>query len=163
MPSPAAEVVVRNPMTGTLATLGETLALGFGVCLPTLLIPIFELRLLYLGFALLLVGMVAGRESIAGFLGFAGGFVGASLAAGLWFAVLGWLGTPLPLGGWDLVVMTAYGALGGAGGTITGKLGIRRLQRMVDRVPRNRTCDRCGSRVGLASRKCWSCKATLRF
>ena len=154
---------LRNPMAGTAITLGEALVLGLGVCLPTLLIPIFELRLLYLGFAFLFVGMVAGRESIAGFLGFAGAFVGASLATGLWFALLGWLGMPLPLGGWDLLVAVAYGAFGGAGGTITGKLGIRRLQRMVDRVPRNRTCDRCGSRVGLASRKCWSCKATLRF
>ena len=154
---------VRNPLTGTLMTLGEASVLGLAVCLPTLFLPIFELRLLYLGFAFLFAGLVAGRESLAGFLGFAGAFVGASLAAATWFAVLGWLGTPLSLGGWDLLVMIAYGALGGAGGTITGKLGIRRLQRMVDRVPRNRICERCGSRVGLTARKCWSCKATLRF
>ena len=95
-------------MTGTVVTLSETLDLEFGECLPTLLTPIFELRLHNLGFAFLLVGMAAGRERIAGFLGFAGAFVGASLATGLWFALVGWLGTPLSLGGWDLPVATTY-------------------------------------------------------
>lgn len=150
-------------MSATLVTLGGSFAGGFAVALPSLLIPIFELRLIYLGFALLATGALAGRASLAGFLGFAGGFIGTSLAAMFWLTVAGYLGFTFPLTGWDLPFALALGALGGAGAAATGALGVRRVERLVGEAPKTRTCERCGSRVGIAARKCWSCRATLRM
>lgn len=154
---------VRNPMAGTLVTLAESLGVGFALCIPTIFIPIFELRLLYLGFAVLGTGFLAGRASIAGFLGFAGAFIGTFLAIYIWLSIAGWLGAPLPLWGLDIFFALGFGALGGLGASATGALGVRRVERMIASAPKTRTCERCGSRVGIAARKCWSCRATLRM
>ena len=74
---------IRNPVTGMLFTLGEAFVIGLGLCLPTFIIPVPELDFIYLGFAFLAAGVVAGRETIAGFMGFLGAFVGGAAAAGL--------------------------------------------------------------------------------
>ena len=155
---------VRNPVAGMLLTLGETFIIGLGLCLPTFVIPVPELDFIYLGFAFLAAGVVAGRETIAGFMGFLGAFVGGAAAAGLWVSLVGAtaLSVSLPLPSQDLLIPLFFGVLAGVGGTITGRLAVRRVEHMADQPPDHRTCERCGSRVGLAARTCWSCKAVLR-
>jgi len=166
---------VRNPILGVAVTLGKSLGYGLVACAPMVLLPFlvglrlpFELQLVYLGFAFFFVGVLAGRASIVGFLGFIGAFLGMAFAATVWFTVLpsfvalSGLTSAFPLPGWELPVAFLLGAIGGLGGMVTGKLGLRRVQHIAATVPKTRKCERCGSRVGLAARKCWSCRATLR-
>lgn len=160
---------VHNPISGMAVTLGKSLGLGLLVCIATLFLPAAELQLVYLGFAFFFVGVFAGRASIVGFLGFVGALLGTALAAILWFTVLPsflplpGFASPFPLPGWELPLVFLLGAVGGLGGMVTGKLGLRRVEQIAATVPKSRTCERCGSRVGLAARKCWSCRASLRI
>jgi len=166
---------VRNPILGVTVTLVKSLGYGLVADLPMVFLPFligldvpFELQLFYLGFAFFFLGAVAGRSSIVGFLGFVGAFLGLAFAALLcWtvlpslYALLG-LTVAVPPPAWEVPLAFLLGGVGGLGGMVTGKLGLRRVQHIAENVPTLRKCDRCGSRVGLSASKCWSCRATLR-
>lgn len=145
---------VRNPLASLAVTMLSALSLTILVAIPVLFIPYFELQLFYIALAIFFVGMFAGRSSLLGSLGFAGSMVGGS-AAILLVQFLFW-----PTG-WELLLALGLGALCALGGMATGKLGLRRVERMVESMPRLRRCPRCGARVGLTARKCWSCKGYL--
>jgi ribosomal protein L40E len=55
----------------------------------------------------------------------------------------------------------AFGAVCGAGGLVMGRVGLRRIDRMAEHAMKMRRCLRCGAKVGIAARKCWSCRAYL--
>jgi len=147
-------VKLRNPLSGFAITIIVALALTIIVSIPTLLIPFPELRAIVLAFVLFAVGCVAGRSSLLGWLGLAGAFVGGFFGSVLFQALL-W-----PTG-WEILLGLGLGATCGIGGGVTGKLGVRRVDRALRSLPEIRRCQRCGSRVGLTARKCWSCRATL--
>jgi ribosomal protein L40E len=44
---------------------------------------------------------------------------------------------------------------------VSGKLGLRRIERMSETGLKMRRCLKCGAKVGVAARKCWSCRAYL--
>ncbi|OGS50033.1 MAG: hypothetical protein A3K65_10030 [Euryarchaeota archaeon RBG_16_68_12] len=146
---------LRNPLSGFALTIVGALALTVLVSIPTLLIPFPELRAIVLAFVLFGVGAAAGRTSYLGWMGFAGAFVGGFFGSVL-FQSLFW-----PTGGWEYLLGLALGATCGIGGGVTGKLGLRRVARVVKALPRARRCQRCGARVGLTAQKCWSCRAFL--
>lgn len=139
-------------------SLGTTMVAAFVlsllVCIPALFLPYVELRYFILPFALFGVGLLAGRSSLIGGLGFSGALVGG-FAGTLLFQYLAWPN------GWELLLALGFGAVCGLGGMATGKLGLRRVERAVERMPHLRRCQRCGARVGITARKCWSCKAYL--
>jgi len=147
-------VKVRNPISSLAATLVTAFGLSLLVAIPTLFLPIVELRYFLLPFALFGVGLLAGRSSFIGGLGFAGSLIGG-FAGSLLFQYLAWAT------GWELLIALGLGAACGLGGMATGKLGLRRVEKAVARMPRLRRCQRCGARVGLSARKCWSCKGYL--
>src|SRR6266571_3636299 len=51
--------------------------------------------------------------------------------------------------------------IGGIGGAASGKLGLKRIERLTDRAPKMRRCLKCGAKVGMSARKCWSCRSFL--
>lgn len=145
---------VRNPIASLGTTIVAALALSFLVSIPVLFLPIPELGYFYLPFVMFAAGLVAGRSSFLASLGFAGAIVGGFAGAFL-FQILFWPSA------WGFLLALGLGALCGLGGMATGKLGLRRVEKMVASLPRLRRCQRCGARVGLTARKCWSCKAYL--
>ncbi len=147
-------VKVRNPLASLVQTLLASFGLSFLVAIPVLFIPYFELSLFYLALAFFGVGILAGRPSFLGSLGFAGAVTGGF--AGLWlFQTLFWPNA------WAFLLSIGFGALCGLGGMVTGKLGLRVVEKLAEELPKQRRCLRCGERVGLAARKCWSCRAYL--
>src|SRR5881296_1946275 len=61
---------------------------------------------------------------------------------------------------------TFLGSLGfvaacGLGGAASGKLGLKRIDRLTERAPKMRRCLKCGAKVGMSARKCWSCRSYL--
>ncbi len=145
---------LRNPISGFAITIAIAAILTVLVAIPTLFIPFQDLRAIILAFIVFGVGAVAGRSSLLGFMGFTGAFVGAFVGS-LIFQYILWTN------GWELLLALAFGATCGLGGLVTGKLGIRRVERAVRHMPESRRCVRCGARVGLSARKCWSCRAYL--
>lgn len=150
---------VRNPLSSLLLTILAAAALSALVAVPVLLFPLLglphvELAVFYLAFASFGVGLLAGRTSFLGSMGFTGGLLGGFTGL-LLFQLLLW-----PTG-WEYLLALGLGAVCGLGGMATGKLGIRRVTRAIDSLPKLRRCQRCGSRVGLSARRCWSCKAYL--
>jgi len=148
------KVKLRNPLSGFAITIVVALGLTVLVAVPTLLIPFPELRAIVLAFVLFAVGAAAGRSSLLGWLGLAGAFVGGFFGSVL-FQFLLW-----PTG-WEILLGLGLGATCGLGGGVTGKLGMRRVEKALRSLPEIRRCQRCGARVGLTARKCWSCRATL--
>lgn len=152
---------IRNPLAGFGITIFGALGLSFLAGLPTLFLPQRELIYFYLPFALFGVGMFSGRSGFLGSLGFIGatmgGFVGIHTFQ-LLFVTQGW-----PMWPPDLTILMnfAFGALCGVGGLVMGKLGLRRVERITEHAPKMRRCMRCGAKVGIAARKCWSCRAYL--
>jgi len=145
---------VRNPLAGLALTLLGSFGLCMVVAIPALFIPYFELRIFYLALVVFGVGILAARASFLGSLGFAGSITGGF--AGLWlFQTLFWPNS------WQFLLALGLGALCGLGGMVTGKLGLRKVERMAEELPKSRRCQRCGVRVGVAARKCWSCRAYL--
>jgi ribosomal protein L40E len=153
---------VRNPLSAFIVTILGALGLSIVSAIPTLFIPVllgpsFELQLIVLSFVLVGVGAVAGRSSIIGSMGFIGAFVGGfggillfQMIPGLWATA-----------GWEFMLALYLGALCGVGGLLTGKLGLKRVEKIVSAMPQTRRCQRCGAKVGISARKCWSCRAFL--
>ena len=152
---------IRNPLAGFALTIMAALGLSFLVGVPILFIPQREILYLYMPFALFGVGFFGGRTSFLGSLGFTGatvgGFVGVYLFQVL-FLPAGW---PLWPAGWEVLLSLGLGCACGLGGFATGKLGLRRIERLTEHGPKMRRCHKCGSKVGTAARKCWSCRAYL--
>ena len=152
---------VRNPLAGFAITIFGALALAFLVGVPILFLPQPELVYFYLPFALFGVGMLSGRSGFLGLLGFVGGTLGGFV--GLYtfqtlFVPQGW---PLWPVGLAILLDFAFGAFCGAGGLVMGRLGLRRIDRMAEHGMKMRRCLKCGAKVGIAARKCWSCRAYL--
>lgn len=152
---------IRNPLAGFGITIFGALALSFLAGIPVLFLPQRELVYFYLPFALFGVGMFSGRSGFLGSLGFIGatlgGFVGIH-AFQLLFVPQGW---PMWSADWTILLNFALGLICGTGGLVMGKLGLRRVEKITEHAPKMRRCKRCGAKVGIAARKCWSCRATL--
>ena len=158
MPRPSM-AEARNPLSALAVTIAVTTAITFLAGLILIFIPvfeltIFELRVFILGFIAFGAGIVAGRSSLIGLIGFTGGFLGGFVAAVLLQLFL-W-----PTG-WELILSLALGAIAGGGSLITAKLGFRGLETILGSMRPTRRCPRCNSHVGLNARKCWSCRAAL--
>ena len=154
---------VRNPLAGFALTIVGALGLAFLVGVPFILfVPQFDRSLIYfyLPFALFGAGFFAGRTTFLGSLGFLGatlgGFIGLYAFQSL-FVPQGWPLWP----GWTSLITLGFSAMCGLGGLATGKLGLRRIDRMTANAPKMRRCQKCGAKVGVAARKCWSCRSYL--
>ncbi|HKZ99227.1 MAG TPA: hypothetical protein VJ326_06530 [Thermoplasmata archaeon] len=154
-------VKVRNP----LASLALTILGAFGgsivLSIPMLFLgyvglDYFELELFILAFAAFGSGLLAGRASLLGSMGLVGCLLGGFVGFLLFQMFLWQTGTGL-----DFLLSLALGGLCGLGGFSTGKLAVRRVERAIQDLPKLRKCQRCGTRVGLTARRCWSCKAFL--
>ena len=153
-------VTVRNLLSAFVITI----IAAFGLCLlisvvihfvlQILLPTFFEVEIIALSFAVVGLGAVAGRFSIIGSMGFVGSLVGG------FFAMLGFQTLVFPTD-WIFPLSLFWGALTGVGGLLTGKLGLRRIDRALSAMPQQRRCARCGAKVGLTAQKCWSCRAFL--
>ena len=157
---------VRNPLAGFGITIFAALGLSFligsiGVYLFQFLSLPQELVYFYLPFVLFGVGIYAGRSGFLGTLGFIGGtiggFIGVYLVQSL-FVPQGW---PLWPADWAILMDAAFGVACGIGGLVAGKIGLRRIERMTEHGMKMRRCLKCGAKVGIAARKCWSCRAYL--
>ena len=152
---------VRNPLVGFGLTNLAAGGLSFLVGVPILFLPAPELVLFYLPFALFGVGVFAGRTTFLGSLGFLGSTIGAVLGVYLvqiLFMPGGWPMWPLE---WEFLMTLGFAAACGLGGFASGKLGLRRIERTVDNAPKMRRCLKCGEKVGISARKCWSCHSYL--
>jgi len=152
---------VRNPLSALVVTILTALGLTLLVGVPTLFLPYFELQLIILSFAAVGVGAVAGRSSLIGSMGLAGALVGGFFGS---FVFVVAVAEPIffwPTVGLELFIALWLGALCGLGGLLTGKLGLRRIEKAVQAMPQQRRCGRCGAKVGLNATKCWSCRAYL--
>ncbi len=145
---------VRNPLAGFALTILWALGLSALVTFACTFIPFLEFRLFFLGFALFGAGALAGRQSYLASLGFVGGYLGGFV--GLYVVQMFFWWNP-----WLFPMTAALAAACGLGGAMTGKLGLRRLERAAQAASKTRHCPRCGSRVGPTARKCWDCKAYL--
>jgi len=152
---------VRNPLAGFGITIASALGFSFFMCVPILFLPQAELVYFYLPFALFGVGAFAGRSGFLGTLGFIGATMGAFLGVYAFQSVFLPQGWPLWFSDWAILMDAAFGACCGIGGLASGKLGLRRIDRMADHGMKMRRCLRCGAKVGIAARKCWSCRAYL--
>ena len=152
---------VRNPLAGFALTILGSLGGSFLVAVPILFLPQRELVYFYLPLALFGVGFFSGRTIFLGSLGFVGailgGFVGI-YAFQVLFLPQGW---PMWPADWEVLISLGFGMLCGLGGFATGKLGFRRMERLTEHAPKMRRCLKCGAKVGMAARKCWSCHSYL--
>lgn len=152
---------VRNPLSGfALTTLGAA-GLSFLVGLPVLFLPASDLVYFYLPFALFGVGLFAGRGTFLGSLGFIGAMIGGFLGTYVFQIVLIPQGWALAPAGWDLLLTLGFGAACGIGGLASGKIGAVRIERISEHAPKMRRCLKCGAKVGISARKCWSCHSSL--
>jgi len=152
---------VRNPLSALLVTILAALGLIILAGIPLFFLPYFELQLIVLCFAAVGIGAIAGRSSLIGSMGFAGALVGGFFGA---FVYVYLIAEPMflwPTVGWELPIALGIGALSGLGGLLTGKLGIGRVEKALGAMPHTRRCGRCGAKVGISARKCWSCRAYL--
>ena len=152
---------VRNPLIGFGLTTAAALILSFVISVPVLFFPDVALLLFYLPFALFGAGVLAGRTTFLGSIGFIGGSIGGFIGVYIFQVFLvpdGWPLWPLD---WEILLTLAFGAACGLGGFASGKLGLRRIERMTENAPKMRRCLKCGAKVGIAARKCWSCRSYL--
>src|SRR2546426_2406762 len=154
---------VRNPLAGFALTIVGALGLAFLVGVPFILfVPQFDRGLIYfyLPFALFGAGFFAGRTTFLGSLGFLGatlgGFIGLYAFQSL-FVPQGW---PLWPGLTSLITL-GFSAMCGLGGLATGKLGLRRIDRMTANAPKMRRGPQSGGKGGGGARKRWACRAYL--
>jgi len=152
---------VRNPLAGFAFTIVAASGFSFFMGVPMLFLPQPELVYFYLPFALFGVGMFAGRTTFLGSLGFVGGTVGGFVGIYVFQTLFVPQGWPLWPAGWELLMALGLGATCGLGGLVSGKIGLRRIEKSIDEGPKLRKCLKCGAKVGLSARKCWSCRAYL--
>src|SRR2546428_3111170 len=154
---------VRNPLAGFALTIVGALGLAFLVGVPFILfVPQFDRGLIYfyLPFALFGAGFFAGRTTFLGSLGFLGGTLGGFIGIYAFqslFVPQGWPLWPA----WTFLITLGFSAMCGLGGLATGKLGLRRIDRMTAHAPKMRRCQKSGAKGGVAARKCWSFRAYL--
>ncbi len=153
--------IVRNPLIGFALTILGSLGLSFLVGVPILFLPARELLLFYLPFALFGVGLFSGRTTFIGSLGFVGGMLGGFFGIYTFQSLFLPSGWPMWPAEWTVLLTLAFGAACGIGGMASGKLGQKRIDRMTEHGPKMRRCHKCGAKVGLAARKCWSCRTYL--
>ena len=147
---------IRNPLAGFMLAILASLALTAVAGFASTFIPYLEFRLFFLGFALFGAGAFAGRKTYIGFLAFVGAYLGAFL--GLYLVEqLFWINP------WMELLALGLAVSAGLGGFMMGKIGVHRLEREQRVTPGLRRCSRCGARVGVSARKCWSCKAVLTY
>lgn len=145
---------VRNPLAGfALASTVSALLSGVVGYVGTY-IPYTEFRLFFDAFALFAVGAFAARKTFLGSVGFIGAYLGGFLG----FYVSELIAWPNP---WMELMALGVGLAAGLGGLVSGKVGVIKLDRIQRFAPTQRRCQKCGSRVGMNARKCWSCKASL--
>ncbi len=152
---------VRNPLIGFGLTTAASLILAFLVSVPVLFFPDVALLLFYLPFALFGAGVIAGRTTFLGTIGFIGGSIGGFIGIYLFRLLLFQGAWPLWPADWEILLSLAFAAACGLGGFASGKLGLRRIERMTENAPKMRRCLKCGAKVGIAARKCWSCRSYL--
>ena len=152
---------VRNPLAGFAITIFASLGFSFIMGVPILFFPQPELVYFYLPFALFGIGMYAGRSGFLGALGFLGGTIGSFVGVYLFQSTFVPQGWPMWPAAWAFLLDAAFGAACGLGGLVSGKLGLRRIERMSETGLKMRRCLKCGAKVGVAARKCWSCRAYL--
>ena len=111
--------------------------------------------------------MFSGRTTFIGSLGFMGALIGGIVGVYAFQALFlpaGWpltAGVPLWLTGNSFITVLLFGAACGLGGAASGKLGLKRIERLTDRAPKMRRCLKCGAKVGMSAQKCWSCRSYL--
>lgn len=157
---------VRNPLAGFAIEIVEALGLSFLIGVPILFLPQRELVYFYLPFALFGVGLFAGRTTFLGSLGFMGATLGAFVgiylfqlvSAQLFFIAVEW---PMWPADWAVLLTLAFAATCGLGGAASGKLGLKRMERRDEHAAKMRRCLKCGVKVGISARKCWSCHSYL--
>ena len=159
-------VSVRNPLAGFGITILGTAALSFLVGIPIVFLP-RDLAYFYFPFVLFAVGVFSGRTTFIGSLGFMGALIGGIVGVYAFQALFlpaGWpltAGIPPWLTGTSFITVLLFGAASGLGGAASGKLGLKRIERLTDRAPKMRRCLKCGPKVGMSARKCWSCRSYL--
>ena len=158
---------VRNPLAGFGLTILGTVGLSFLAGIPILFLPQRELAYFYFPFALFGVSVFSGRTTFLGSLGFMGALLGGIVGVYIFqslFLPAGWpLSTAVPtwLSGSQFLMTLSLGAVCGLGGAASGKLGLKRIERLTDRAPKMRRCLKCGANVGMSAQKCWSCRSYL--
>src|SRR2546428_5202944 len=141
---------VRNPLAGFALTIVGALGLAFLVGVPFILfVPQFDRGLLYfyLPLALFGAGFFAGRTTFLGSLGFLGGTLGGFIGIYAFqslFVPQGWPLWPA----WTFLITLGFSAMCGLGGLATGKLGLRRIDRMTAHAPKMRRCPEKGGKGG---------------
>src|SRR2546426_2512922 len=154
---------VRNPLAGFALTIVGALGLSFLVGVPFILfVPQFDRGLIYfyLPFALFGAGFFAGRTTFLGSLGFLGGTLGGFIGIYAFqslFVPQGWPLWPA----WTFLITLGFSAMCGLGGLATGKLGLRRIDRMTAHAPKMRRWQKCGGEGGGAARQCWALPSDL--
>ena len=151
-----ASTSIRNPLAGFMLAVLASLVLTAVTGFASTFIPYLEFRLFFLGFALFGAGAFAGRKTYLGSLGFVGSYLGAFLGFYL-VEQLFWVNP------WMELLALGLAVSAGLGGFMMGKIGVHRLERQQRVTPALRRCSRCGARVGLSARKCWSCKSFLTY
>src|SRR5207244_10819888 len=111
--------------------------------------------------ALFGVGSVSCLIGCLGTLGFIGSTMVAFLGVYAFQSLFVPQGWPLWFSDWTILIDAAFGGCCGIGGLASGKLGLRRIERMSETGLKMRRCLKCGAKVGIAARKCWSCRAYL--
>jgi len=152
---------VRNPLAGFALTILGSVGLSFLVAVPILFLPDRGLIYFYLPFALFGAGFLAGRTTFLGSLGFMGGIMGGFLGLYAFQSLFLQKGWPFLPAGWIVLITLGFSAACGLGGLASGKLGLRRITRLSEHAPKMRRCLKCGAKVGIAARKCWSCRSYL--
>lgn len=155
---------IRHPVAGFGITILGATVVSFVAALPLLiLVPLTQREIVYfyLPFALFGVGMFAGRSGFLGSLGFIGATMGGFFGTYAFQAFIWTRPWPLWPADWTILMTLMFGAACGVGGLAMGKLGLRRVEQLTERAPKMRRCLKCGAKVGMAARKCWSCRAYL--
>src|SRR5439155_538739 len=83
-----------------------------------------------------------------GTLGFIGATMGAFLGVYAFQSLFVPQGWPLWFSDWTILIDAAFGGCCGIGGLASGKLGLRRTERMSETGLKMRRCLKCGAKVG---------------
>src|SRR5512136_2619583 len=145
---------VRNPLSGFLLTIVVAAVAGVPIVIAATLMPYMEFLLFFLGFAMFAAGVLAGRASYMGLMGFAGGYIGGFLGLFTMMSLI----FPIP---WYLYLSALFPLAAALGGAISGSLHGKHLNQVLVAAPKTRRCPRCGAQVGISARHCWDCHAAL--
>src|SRR5947199_134261 len=139
-------------------------AARFAALIRFLALRFLFIRLRFVRFA---GGGFAGRTTFIGSLGFVGALIGCIVGVYAFQALFlpaGWpltAGVPVWLTGNSFITVLLFGTSCGLGGAASGKLGLKRIERLTDRAPTMRRCLKCGAKVRMSARKCWAWRSYL--